>query len=176
MFQRALSCSRHARLASLWPSLVAAALLAGCASQPGTPPVIGNTRSAKPQQTIIVPADPGPLATALRESLSAEGWQTARYSTGASNMADDARAMAQRARYRLTLTSSTAGACRNDNPSFLYQISIIENASGKVPLAMSGGDCLDNVRTQFRQELLDDGLSLKPRVQTDQVPISTPQP
>lgn len=140
-----------------------AGLLAGCAGQPSKSTHEAKPTTSAPAQTMIVPAARGPLAKTIRQTLSARGWHLADYQrAGAHNTPADAHAMAQRARYRATLTASPAGACAGDEPSFMYRLSIIENASGKVPLAMSGADCLGAIKQQFKRELAEDGLSPKP--------------
>lgn len=139
-----------------------AGLLTGCAGQPSQSTHEAKPAKPAPAQTMIVPAAHNPLAKTIRQTLSASGWHLAQYPrAGAHNTPADAHAMAQRARYRLTLTASPAGDCRGDEPSFMYRLSIIDNASGRVPLAMSGADCLGAIKQQFQRELAADGLSPK---------------
>lgn len=138
-----------------------AGLLAGCAGQPPQSTHEAGPEASAPAQTMIVPEARSPLAKAIRQVLSARGWQLADYQrSGAHNTPADAHAMARRARYRLTLTASPAGTCRATEPSFMYRLSIIDNASGQVPLAMSGADCVSAIKQQFQRELAEDGLSL----------------
>lgn len=150
------------RRAALLISL-GAGLLAGCAGQPSQKSTQETEPAASaPAQTMIVPTASNPLAETIRQTLSASGWHLAQTPRpGAHNTPADAHAMARRARYRLTLTASPAGACQGDEPSFMYRLSVIDNASGKVPLAMSGADCLGAIKQQFQHELAEDGLSPK---------------
>lgn len=153
--------------------LLSALILAGCARQPSRPSAQATPATAVSAHTMIVSAARGPLADNIRQTLSSNGWRLAEYhSAGASNTPADAQAMAQRARYRLTLTASSAGACRSGEPSFMYRLSVIENASGKVPLAMSGADCVSAIKQQFQQELAEDGLSPRSKASTERVPAA----
>lgn len=160
---------RRAAIAIL-PSVI---MIAGCAGQPSSPARHPSLPATSPASTIIVPTTQNPLANAIRQTLSTNGWQiTGNQSAGTSNTPADARSMARQARYRLTLTASPSGDCRSGEPSFMYRLSVIENASGKVPLAMSGADCLGAISQQFQQELTEDGLAPEARPSPSQSPAT----
>ncbi|MDA3921856.1 MAG: hypothetical protein PF501_14425 [Salinisphaera sp.] len=137
---------------------LSSALLVACASQTATEHVERPGSADRQALTIFVPARQTPLATRIRALLSAHGWQPVAYTAGAGISSADAQAMSIQGRYRLTLDARPAGKCRNDGPGYAYQLSIIENRTGTVPLTLSGADCLDAIVSQFQQTMVADGL------------------
>lgn len=111
--------------------------------------------------TILTPADHGALADRLRQTLHARGWRLVGYSANMTRGKDNYRAMARRARYRLTLQSSPISACDTGDKSYRYQIALIENATGDAPVTLSGADCLNTIDEAFTTALDRD--AIRPR-------------
>jgi len=133
--------------------VVLCAGLAACASSPPARPT-----APAGANTIAVPDNDNSLAQQLHGSLRARGWSLIQYDPDA---LQDNRAygrLAQRAQYRLTLSATRIGACRDSAPSFLYNLALIENRSGDVTLALTGASCITTATRRFEDGLDRNGL------------------
>ncbi|GAB3670728.1 hypothetical protein [Salinisphaera aquimarina] len=141
----------HAR----YPFLIAVLLLSGmlnaCANTP--PPARASDNGYRPDVTVAVTQDTGMLAQGLSRSLRQHGWTLIGYDADALQGNRDYQSLARRARYRLTLSSDRIGDCRSGEPSFLYNVAMIENASGDVALALTGATCLATAIRDFDTDL-----------------------
>lgn len=148
-------------------------VLGACA---GRAPGPTGSPARQPDATIIVPGEESALAQDLRRNLAERGWTLTRYDAAMLKGNVDYEAMARKARYRLTLSGTQIGACRNGEPSFLYNLAIIENRSGDVPLALSGVSCLKTVIRDFANQL-DQKQIVPPfgKPQTNAAPTDAPQ-
>lgn len=140
----------HHRFAPVF-LVLACGLLGACVSAPRTSETAPGVATG--MDTIAVPRDTGMLAQGLRRSLDARGWRLTDYDAGRLEQTRDYQALARRARYRLTLSSDRIGDCRSGDPSFLYNVAVIENQSGRVPLALTGANCLRTAIGKFEQGL-----------------------
>lgn len=122
-------------------------MLTACAGAPLPPADNGSSRA------MAVPEDDGMLAKRLRESLSDRGWSLIEYNAEALSRNRGYGGLATQAKYRLTLSSDRIGNCRGGTPSFLYNVAVIENATGHVDLALTGANCLDTTVTRFEDGL-----------------------
>ncbi|WP_353111527.1 hypothetical protein [Salinisphaera dokdonensis] len=122
-------------------------MLTACAGAPLPPADNGASRA------MAVPQDDGMLAQRLRQSLNDRGWSLIEYDADALNRNRGYGGLAGQAKYRLTLSSDRIGNCRGGTPSFLYNIAVIENATGHVDLALTGANCLDTTVTRFEAGL-----------------------
>jgi hypothetical protein len=122
-------------------------MLTACAGAPLPPADNGSSRA------MAVPGDEGMLAQRLRESLRERGWSLIEYDADALGRNRGYAGLARQAKYRLTLSGDRIGNCRGGTPSFLYNLAVIENASGRVDLALTGASCLDTVVTRFEADL-----------------------
>ncbi|KEZ78095.1 hypothetical protein [Salinisphaera hydrothermalis] len=137
-----------------------AALLSACASHPPTGP--GDTRSSAdvPDRSILVSdKHSSALAQGLRHALSQRGWHLVRYRGDLTHPGRHYRAMAQRAKYRLTLTDTPVSACRDGDPGYRYRIAVIQNDGGNVPVTLSGAACLSTIVQDFASALDRNGLA-----------------
>lgn len=112
---------------------------------------------------MAVPIDDGPLGEPLRAQLHDNGWSLVEYDADALARNREYRMLARHAKYRLTLSADRIGNCRGETPSFLYNIAVIENASGTVRLALTGASCVDTIMERFAAGLERQGLTW-PRV------------
>lgn len=78
----------------------------------------------------------------------------------------DYQAMAQHAKYQLTLMATWVGQCRNGNPSFVYRIAMIGNSDGAVPVAMSRAEDLTPIVDKFFTDLDQKQVAPSPRHST----------
>ena len=128
--------------------------LAGCA---GTPRTSTSQSPAAPAydagRYILMPHGDSALRATLKKRLADQGWQFAAYTADMTRGIDDYRAMARRARYRITLQAEEIGRCETGEPSYRYRIALIENASGDAPITQSGADCLNVVDRDFTTAL-----------------------
>lgn len=122
-------------------------MLTACAGAPLPPTDNGSTHA------MAVPTDDGMLATRARQSLRDRGWSLLEYDTDALDRNHGYDGLAQQAKYRLTLSGDRIGNCRGGRPSFLYNITVIENATGRVGLALTGANCLDTAISRFENGL-----------------------
>lgn len=122
-------------------------MLTACAGAPLPPADNGSARA------MAVPADDGMLAQQVRETLRDRGWSLLEYDADALERNRGYTGLARQAKYRLTLSGDRIGNCRGGRPSFLYNLAVIENASGRVDLALTGANCLDTAITRFEDGL-----------------------
>lgn len=129
-----------------------AGALGACANSPAATP----TPTANPRPTdisIAVPGQRNMLSQRLRRTLGERGWSLTHYDPDTLQGSRDYDRIAQRARYRLTLKANRIGDCRSGEPSFLYNLALIENASGNVRLALAGASCLSTIIERFQADL-----------------------
>lgn len=128
-------------------AIVLYGMLTACA---GAPLASSDNASA---QAMAVPESDDLLAQRLRQSLGERGWTLIEYDAEALDRNRGYAGLARQAKYRLTLSADRIGNCRGGTPSFLYNIAVIENASGKVGLALTGANCLDTTAMRFEEGL-----------------------
>lgn len=143
-----IAIARHALVAVIL-FVPLSGLLVACASHPAPQAEHHGTADA----AILVPDGRSALAKGLRQALTGRGWHLISHHGDLIRPRADYRALARRAKYRLTLTASPAGSCRNGEPSYRYRIAMIENANGAVPVALSGVDCLATILDEFAGDL-----------------------
>ena len=134
--------------------MILAASLAGCAgSGVSKAPPASTTPAYDASAHVLVPQGNSALLATLKQRLAARGWALAPYTADMTRGIDDYQAMAQRARYRLTVQATAIGACDDGQPSYRYRVALIENASGEVPITLSGADCLAVIDKGFATAL-----------------------
>ncbi len=134
-----------------------AASLAGCAGSGATKTQpAATTPSYDADAHVLVPQSDSALLATLKQRLAARGWAFAPYTADMTRGIDDYRAMARRARYRLTVQATEIGACDSGQSSYRYRVALIENASGEVPITLSGADCLSVIDAGFARALQQD--------------------
>lgn len=126
--------------------------LAACATQPPSATPAARTGL----DTIAVPEGHNDLGVQLQHSLTQHGWSLTRYNPDVLQQSRTYDQLARRARYRLTLSTTRIGACRDGAPSFFYNLALIENRSGDVALALTGASCIGTAVQKF-----EDGLNRK---------------
>ncbi len=138
-------------------ALLAAMTLTGCA---GTDSAMRVSTAQRPAYNadahVLVPQSDSALLATLKQRLAARGWAFAPYTADMTRGIDDYRAMARRARYRLTVQATEIGACDSGQSSYRYRVALIENASGEVPITLSGADCLSVIDAGFARALQQD--------------------
>lgn len=122
-------------------------MLTACAGAPL--PATDNGAS----RAMALPAVEGMLAEQVRASLRDRGWSLLQYDAEALDRSRDYDGLARRAKYRLTLSDDRIGNCRGGRPSFVYNITVIDNATGRVGLALTGANCLDTAISRFEDGL-----------------------
>ncbi|ROO26412.1 hypothetical protein SAJA_11305 [Salinisphaera japonica YTM-1] len=134
--------------------IILAASLAGCAGSSATKaPPTATTPAYNADAHVLIPQGDSTVLTTLKQRLAARGWSFAPYTADMTRGIDDYRAMAQRARYRLTVQATEIGACDSGQSSYRYRVALIENASGEVPITLSGADCLGVIDSGFADAL-----------------------
>lgn len=121
-------------------------VLTACAHDPGLQAV---QAPPDPAATVAVPHEQNALADQLRNALSARGWTLTNYDASTLQAQAGYAELARRARYRLTLSADRIGYCRGGQPSFLFNTALVENATGAVPVAMTGAHCLTTAKREF---------------------------
>lgn len=137
-----------------------AALLSACASHPATGPADARSRPNAPARSILVSdGHSSALARRLRQTLRQRGWQLVDYRGDLAHPGRSYRALAQRAKYRLTLSDTPVSHCRNGDSGYRYRIAVIQNRGGNVPVTLSGAACLDTIVQDFATALDRQGLA-----------------
>ena len=113
-------------------------------------------------KTITVPMGNGPLVGRIKQSLQNSGWQLMIDQGPVRTRGEFGPHVAletsstYRTRYRLAIAASQVDWCIIGSPSIVYDLSLVDNMTGREVIAQSGRDCESSAADKFMTSIRND--------------------